>query len=108
MRRRPKYTIMYAPEVSRHVDAIERKYHRVIERAITKQLSHMPDTLTRNRKPLEDLPGPCGSTWELRCGPNNRFRVFYEVSQGENAVWVLAIGLKERSRLFIEGEEFEP
>ena len=64
--------------------------------------------LTRNRKPLEDLPGPCGSTWELRCGPNNRFRVFYEVFQGENAVWVLAIGLKERNRLFIEGEEFEP
>ena len=64
--------------------------------------------LARNRKPLEDLPGPCGSTWGLRCGPNNRFRVFYEVSQGENAVRVLAIGLKESNRLFIEGEEFEP
>ena len=40
-------------------------------------------------------------------GPNNRFRVFYEVDVAERVVWVLAIGVKEGSRLLISGEEFE-
>ena len=106
MARRSQYAISYAPEVSRHVDAIDRKYHGLIRRAISEQLSYTPDRPTRNRKPLENLPGPFGSTWELRCGPSNRFRVFYEVIQGK-AVWVLAIALKERDRLFIAGKEFE-
>ena len=62
----------------------------------------------RNRKPLEDLPGPFDSSWELRCGPMNRFRVFYEITRGTRQVWVLAIGVKDRDRLFIAGEEFDP
>jgi len=45
---------------------------------------------------------------EQRSGFFSNFRVFYEVFQGENAVWVLAIGLKEHNRLFVQGEEFEP
>jgi mRNA-degrading endonuclease RelE of RelBE toxin-antitoxin system len=48
-----------------------------------------------------------GATWELRFGPHNHFRVFYEVSREEQAVCVLAIGVKERNNLFIGGEEFE-
>jgi hypothetical protein len=36
-----------------------------------------------------------GATWELRFGPNNRFRVLYEVDGGEQIVWVLAVGIKE-------------
>jgi hypothetical protein len=35
----------------------------------------------------------------------NRFRVFYEVA--ENEIWALAIGIKERNRLLVGGEEFE-
>lgn len=46
------------------------------------------------------------STWELRCGPRNRFRVFYEIASAEQAVRVLAVGVKEGSRLLIGGEEF--
>jgi len=107
MARGSKYAITFAPEVSRHVDAIDRKYHGVIRRTISEQLSHTPERATRHRKPLEELPGPFGSTWELRCGPGNRFRVFYEVAQSR-AVWVLAIAVKERDRLFIAGKEFEP
>ena len=49
-----------------------------------------------------------GSTWELRCGPGNCFRVFYEVDHAEHTVWVLAIGIKVRERLLIGGEEFGP
>jgi len=108
MVRRLKFAIIYAPEVARHVDAIEAKYHTLIRRAVTEQLSFMPDQQTRNRKRLEDQPGPFGSTWELRCGPANRFRVFYEFSRDSRQVWVLAIGVKGRERLFIAGEEFAP
>jgi hypothetical protein len=45
--------------------------------------------------------------WELRFGPGNRFRVFYEVDEKRFEVRILAIGVKDRNRLFIGGEEIE-
>jgi hypothetical protein len=62
---------------------------------------------TRNRKPL-DQPGPFEASWELRCGPDNRFRVFYDVDAAATVVNVLAIGIKDRTRLLIAGEEYKP
>ena len=70
------------------------------------QLSYTPDLETRNRKPVEQ-PAPFAATWELRFGPGNRFRVFYDIDTRENIVWVLAIGVKEHARLYFAGEEFE-
>ena len=102
-----KFAILYADDVSIHIDAIERKHHRLIESAIIEQLSHAPNVRTRNRKPLDDIPGPLGATWELRFGPDNRFRVFYELAEDEKVVWILAIGVKDGNQLFIGGEEFE-
>jgi hypothetical protein len=61
---------------------------------------------TRNRKPL-DQPAPFEASWELRCGPDNRFRVFYDVDAESQTVLVLAIGVNERNRLLIGGEEYE-
>jgi hypothetical protein len=101
---RSHFTLRFAHEVITHLGAIEGKYHRPIEKTITEQLTIEPETETRNRKRLEQ-PAPYEATWELRFGPNNRFRVFYEVA--ENDIWVLAIGIKERNRLLIGGEEFE-
>jgi hypothetical protein len=74
---------------------------------VKEQLSFAPGEQTRNRTPLEDQPGPFGATWELRCGLSNQFRVFYELSAESHEVWVLAIGVKERDRLFIAGEEVD-
>jgi hypothetical protein len=105
---RSRFAIFYAPEVRSHVAAIEAKYHGGLRRTIKEQLSLAPGEATRNRKPLEDQPGPFGSTWELRCGPENRFRVFYEIAGETRQVSVLAIGVKDRDRLFFAGEEFEP
>jgi len=106
MPRRQKFTLIFAPETLDHLDAIERKDHRLIRRAIDEQLIYTPDTATRNRKPLED-PAPYGATWELRCGPKNRYRVFYGVDLEEREVLILAIGVKEKNRLLIAGEEFK-
>ena len=106
MARLPRFTLIFAPEAIDHMDVIERKYHRLIQRTIDEQLSYTPEKETRNRKPLTQ-PAPFGATWELRCGPRNRFRVFYEAVPAEQTVRVLAIGTKEGSRLLIGEEEFQ-
>ena len=107
MPRPRRFTITFAPETVAHLDAIERKDYRLIRQTIESQLSFSPGQATRNRKPMEQ-PGPFGATWELRFGPGHRFRVFYEFESGTRVVNVLAIGIKERNRLRIAGEEFEP
>jgi hypothetical protein len=106
MARLPRFTLLFAPDTIDHMDAIERKYHRLIQRAIDEQLSYTPEKETRNRKPLTQ-PAPFGAAWELRCGPRNRFGVFYEAASADQTVRVLAIGVKEGSRLFIGGEAFQ-
>jgi mRNA-degrading endonuclease RelE of RelBE toxin-antitoxin system len=107
MPRRRRFTIIFAPETLAHLDFIERKDHRLIRDAIEEQLSFLPAQVTRNRKPLEQ-PAPFDAAWELRCGPGNCFRVFYEVESTTRVIRVLAIGIKERNQLRIGGEEFEP
>lgn len=107
MTRRPKFILIFAPETLEHLDAIDRRYHPLIQKTIREQLRHTPENVTRNRKPLE-RPAPYGAIWELRFGPRNRFRVFYTVDAVEQTVSVLAVGLKEGNRLFIGGEEVEP
>ena len=107
MTRQRRFTIVFAPEVLVHLDVIERRDHRLIRRVIEEQLSYLPEQVTRNRKPLEQ-PAPFGATWELRFGSGNRFRVFYEIDPSAQVVSVLAIGVKDRRKLLIAGEEFEP
>jgi mRNA-degrading endonuclease RelE of RelBE toxin-antitoxin system len=107
MKRQRRFIITFAPEVLDHLDAIERRYFRLIEQTTDEQLCFAPDQETRNRKPLEQ-PAPFSDRWELRFGPNNRFRVFYEVDAAEQTVWVLAIGLTVGNRLFVGGKEFTP
>jgi hypothetical protein len=101
-----KFALTFAAEVVAHLDFIEAKYHGLLRRTINQQLSHSPAIETRNRKPLEQ-PAPFDASWELRCGPKNRFRVFYDVDLQADTVEVLAIGVKNRSKLVIGGEEFE-
>ena len=96
----------FAPEVVDHLAAIERKHHQLIQKTLDERLSHTPDAETRNRKPVEQ-PAPFEATWELRFGPGNRFRVYYEVDPVEHFVWILAIGIKELERLLMGGKEFK-
>ena len=106
MAKRPKFTLSFAPEAIEHLDLVEPKYHGLLRRTIKEQLTHAPTEETRNRKPL-DQPAPFAASWELRCGPENRFRVFYEVDAAAREVHVLAVGVKDRNRLLIGGEEYE-
>jgi hypothetical protein len=104
MARRP-FAIDYAIRVTAHLAAIERKHHSLIRETIRQQLSFDPDVQTRNRKRLL-RPVTFEAEWELRFGPDNRFRVFYAVDVELSEVYVLAVGEKSGSRLFIAGEEF--
>src|SRR5437899_3350698 len=106
MAKRSKFTLSFAPQAVEHLDFIAAKYHGFLRRTIHEQLGYTPAAETRHRKPL-DQPAPFGATWELRCGPDKRFRVFYQVDATAQAVQILVIGLKDRNRLSIGGVEYE-
>jgi mRNA-degrading endonuclease RelE of RelBE toxin-antitoxin system len=104
--RREPFSIVYDPMVREHLRTIESKYHSLIRDSIVRHLAFEPDTQTRNRKPLA-REVEFDADWELRFGPDNRFRVFFTVDVEKRAVYVLAIGVKRGSRLFIADEEIE-
>jgi hypothetical protein len=105
MAKKKPFALVYADQVKLHLRAISPKYHPVIQSEIEVQLLHEPAVETKNRKPLK-RPISFGADWELRLGPDNCFRVFYQVNTESRKVRVLAVGVKERSKLFIGGEEF--
>jgi hypothetical protein len=107
MSRRPAFEVIFDLLALEHMEAIERKYHSLIRRTVEAQLLSEPDTPTRNRKPLLRETA-IGAAWEVRCGPGNRFRVFYDVHRDQRLVVVLAIARKIRNRLFVGKERFEP
>ncbi len=93
-----------AREVTKHLRAIDPKYHALIREKIGEQLRFEPTAETTNRKPLRP-PAPFAATWEIRFGPDNCFRVLYDVDEEDRVVQIMAIGEKQRNRLFIGGEE---
>jgi hypothetical protein len=46
-----------------------------------------------------------GAEWELCFGPGNQSRVFYELDRAAGVVYILAIGIRERERPYIGGQE---
>ena len=100
------YILAFAEAVKDHLRAIEAKYHAPIREKIGEQLRFEPGVETRNRKPLRQ-PAPFGATWEIRFGPNSRFRVLYDIDVLTRTVQILAIGEKQRERLFVGGKEVQ-
>jgi mRNA-degrading endonuclease RelE of RelBE toxin-antitoxin system len=103
---REPFEILYAPAVQEHLRRVQRQHHSSLRQAIEEHLRFEPINPTRNRKPLRG-PNAIGAEWALRCGPDNRYRVLYEVHLDERSVWILAIGEKERDRLLIGNEEVQ-
>ena len=106
MARKQPYTLAFASAVTDHLRAIDANYHALIREKIGEQLRFEPAAETTNRKPLRQ-PAPFGATWEIRFGPDNRFRVLYDIDQETRVVQIMAIGEKQRERLFIGGEEVQ-
>jgi mRNA-degrading endonuclease RelE of RelBE toxin-antitoxin system len=105
MTRQAPYTFDYARGATEHLKFISVKYRRLIRESIAEQLQFEPNIKTKNRKPLRQ-PAPFNAAWEIRLGPNNRFRVLYDIDEKRRVVQILAIGEKEGNRLFVGGEEF--
>jgi len=104
MSAKQKFVLIYAPITKLHLKTIERKYYSLIRTTIEDELQFEPDLEARNRKPLK-RPVTFEAEWELRFGPDNRFRVFYDINIETHEVHILAIGVKKGNRLFIGGKE---
>jgi mRNA-degrading endonuclease RelE of RelBE toxin-antitoxin system len=96
------YTIEYSPEAIDHLKALTARQQAIVIDAIEEQLAYQPMVETRNRKPMR--PNPV-APWELRVGT---MRAYYDVAeQPEQTVFIRAIGVKQRNRVTIGGEEIE-
>jgi mRNA-degrading endonuclease RelE of RelBE toxin-antitoxin system len=97
-----RYSIEYSPETIGHLRGLTARQRTVVFDTVEEQLRHQPAIETRNRKPMR--PNPI-APWELRIGD---LRVYYDVeSTPEPKVLIRAIGVKERNRVLIGGEEIE-
>ena len=104
MKSRQRFHLVYPPVTKLHLKTIERKYHLLIRTTMENELQFDPDGETRNRKPLK-RPLTFEAEWEIRFGLENRFRIFYDINIESHEVHILAIGVKEGNRLFIDGKE---
>jgi len=96
------YRIEYDPAVEGHLARLSARDEAIVLDAIVLQLTHQATVATRNRKRLR--PNPL-APWELRVGV---LRVYYEVTEEpEKLVTVRAVGIKDRNRLMIGGEEID-
>lgn len=96
------YNIEYSPETADHLRALTARQRATALAAAETQLTHEPSVETRNRKPMRaNILAP----WELRVGA---LRVYYDVVETpERKVVIQAIGLKERNRVRIGGEDIK-
>lgn len=106
MAKRYKFTLIYAPITKSHLRTIDGKHYSLIRASIEKNLQFEPDVETTNRKPLKRQVA-FEAEWELRFGPDNRLRVFYDIDMTTHEVHILAIGEKDRNRLVIGGKEIK-
>jgi mRNA-degrading endonuclease RelE of RelBE toxin-antitoxin system len=104
MKPKRRFAIIYDPDVKQHLKSIERRCYSLIRATIESQLQFEPEVETKNRKPLT-RPVEFEAEWELRFGPDNHFRVFYQTDMEHGEVFVLAIGVKMGNRLWIGGKE---
>lgn len=96
------FRIDYSPTAEEHLRALTARQRTTVFDTVDEQLTHEPTVETRNRKPMR--PNPI-APWELRIG---ELRVYYDVvEEPERVVTVLAVGIKDRDRVRIGGEEIE-
>ena len=93
------YRIEYSPDAEEHMRTLTSRQQAIILETVERQLTHQPTIETRNRKPMR--PNPV-APWELRIG---NLRVYYDVeNEPEAAVYVRAVGVKQRNRVRIGRE----
>jgi mRNA-degrading endonuclease RelE of RelBE toxin-antitoxin system len=100
--KRRAYRIDYSPEAVDHIEGLTARESAMLLDVVGRSLAHEPTVPTRHRKVLR---ANSVAPWELRIG---RLRVYYDVKDApERVVVVKAVGVKERNRVLIGGEEVE-
>lgn len=98
----PPYRVDYSPEAADHLEGLTARQSATVLDVVARQLSHEPTHATRRRKLLRANPV---ALWELRIGA---LRVYYDVEEDPDRVVVVkAVGIKDRDRVRIGGEEVE-
>ncbi|HVC95253.1 MAG TPA: hypothetical protein VND64_16275 [Pirellulales bacterium] len=96
------YQIQYSPASEEHLRVLSARQRATVFDTVEEQLAHQPSVETRNRKSMR--PNSV-APWELRI---DDLRVYYDVvDEPEKRVTILAVGRKDRSRVFIGGKEVE-
>jgi len=94
------YSIEYAPETVAHLRALTARQRAMVLDVVERQLTHEPTITTRNRKRMRANPL---AVWEPRVA---NLRVYYDVVEvPRRTVFVRAVGVKERDRVRIGGQQ---
>lgn len=94
-----KYRIEYSLETEEHFQALTTRQQTIVLDTVERQLQYQPTIETINRKPMR--PNPI-APWELRIGD---LRVYYDIEdEPEHAVYIRAVGIKERNKVKIGKE----
>src|SRR5437879_3535985 len=93
------FEIEYSPDALSQLEALRRFDQARVASGIETRLRHEPLVPSRHRKLMRSK---IISTWELRIAD---FRVYYDVDESAEMVFIRAIGIKLRDRVFIGGEE---
>ena len=99
---RRRFEIEVTREAEAHLALLPARDRAILFEAIARRLAYEPTVENRNRKRLR--PNPV-APWELRVG---HLRVYFDVKEEpRRTVTIQAVGIKDRSRLLIGGEEVE-
>jgi mRNA-degrading endonuclease RelE of RelBE toxin-antitoxin system len=93
------FELVVTPSALDDLRFLKKREQVLILEAMEQQLLNEPLVETRHRKPLR--PNSLAA-WELRVGLN---RIFYDVDNVAEKVFVNAVGYKEHNQLFIRGQE---
>lgn len=100
MSQEPPYGIEFTDVADGHLSRLSARERKIVLDSLEEQLAYEPTKETRNRKHLR--PNPL-APWELRLGD---LRVYFDVvEKPRRVVTIQAVGIKDRGRVLIGGEE---
>jgi mRNA-degrading endonuclease RelE of RelBE toxin-antitoxin system len=89
-----RFAIEFSLTAEKHLNAVRVYERRQIADAIKRQLTSQPNVATRNRKRMDEAVPPfeyVPPLWELRI---SEYRVYYDVNEAANKVFIRAVRQK--------------
>lgn len=97
-----RYDVIFTPVARDHLQRMTARQRAIVLDGVARRLTWQSDVETRNRKLRRTSQPPL---WELRIGP---FRVYFELEDSpQPVVYILAVGVKRRNRVYVAGEVYD-